>query len=171
MFKRTTTAILALTLATTGMTARPAKAMSGEEMALWLLGTVAVVAVVNELDKDKPKKSSSTSSAATTQTVTYDDHGHSHGNGHGHDHNHNHHSSTDQRNIVLPAQCLRETDRPKNERYVVSETCLKKNGFQGTMMPRKCYVHYDDNKGNRRDGYSSACLMNKGYSFGKVAAK
>lgn len=138
---------LSTAFAASTLSATPVQASSeSDTIAALLFGAAALYMVIDANDDDKKNKNSSNSSSK---------HNHKNDNGY-------------KTSKVLPSQCVRSTkDRrsgSRNQNTYMSKKCLQNAGFDNSL-PRNCSASYETNNGHRR-GYSTSCLMNKGYVIG-----
>lgn len=148
MTRKIVAAALAATLALGPLSAAPARAADGEDIAKAILGATALFVIVNEIDKDKKRKSYRDVQPA--QRDWRDAWGNDR-----HRYQNRHRSSRE-----IPAYCVNRIETRKGPRFLVGERCAEKAGARN--LPKHCEV---DIRGrhSQRDVYGLRCLKNEGY--------
>ncbi|MBS9718040.1 hypothetical protein ACFFUT_07525 [Pseudohalocynthiibacter aestuariivivens] len=152
MTKSFIAAILAVSLAITGVTATQAKA-DGSDIAKVLLGLAIVGGIAAAVDNNNDRR------AAQHAPATRDRYGDRYYNDGGiHQRNYR---PQNRRRAVLPAQCLRTFQTYNGPRDAFGARCLNRNAGN-IRLPNRCARQLNTPRGTRHV-YSARCLDRQGY--------
>lgn len=136
-----TAGLLALSIATAGFSAAPARA-GDNDAALALGGLLTLFVIGKALDDKNDKKASATRPRHDDERKPRPDWGH---------------------DLRIPNTCVMSAGQGNKHRLVVLENCVKRETHQNRVrLPRACETRVQTRQG-KKDAYDVGCLSNFGY--------
>ncbi len=144
MTKKLIASVLAASIAITGMTAAPARALDNGELGRLIFGTGALIIIGSALAN---RNNNNNNGAVVTRR------------GGDADRPRRHHRK------IAPARCVRHSHFNNGPRRFLGQRCLNRHMHNAHRLPSACKRKVYTNNG-RRNVFGARCLRNHGWTFG-----